>query len=172
MDFRFDSDITGVLLDGLRRGDYDVVFCSSTGDEDVDFTPVSQQDLVLIVPGGHLLAKHHTVDLADTLDYPYIFFGPGSGLRHVMDGMFKKLGAAPPPAYEVTEDQVITRLVAQGFGIAVVPYMELLLRLNVRILQISNPVWERIFYMATLKNRSLPPAARNFTDYVRRTTHL
>ena len=86
--------------------------------------------------------------------------------------MFKKLGAAPAPAYEVTEDQVIVGLVAQGLGIAVVPYMELLLRLNVRILQISTPVWERIFYMATLKNRSLPPADRNFTDYVWRTTHL
>ncbi len=83
----------------------------------MDFTPVSQQDLVLIVPGGHPLAKHHTVDLADTLDYPYIFFGPGSGLRHVVDGMFKKLGAAPTLAYEVTEDQVIAGLVLRALAL-------------------------------------------------------
>ena len=172
VDFRFNSDITSVLLDGLQANEYDVVFCSKVEDERIEFVPVSQQDLVLIVPGGHPLAKQHAVDLADTLSYPYVFFGKQSGLRSVIDRMFEKLGAFPQPAYEVKEDQVIAGLVAQGFGIAVVPYMDLLLRLNVRILQISNPVWERKFYMATMKARNLPPAARIFTDYVKRTAHV
>ena len=42
---------------------------------------------------------------------------------------------------------MIAGLTAQGFGIAVVPYMDLLLKLDVKILQISAPVWERNLYM-------------------------
>ena len=83
-------------------------------------------------------------------------FAEKSGLRIVIDRLFEKIGKRPNIAYEIQEDQVIAGLVAQGFGIAVVPYMEELLRLNVKIIQISYPYWERNFYMATLKDRYLP----------------
>ena len=72
-------------------------------------------------------------------------FAEKSGLRIVIDRLFEKIGKRPNIAYEIQEDQVIAGLVAQGFGIAVVPYMEELLRLNVKIIQISYPYWERNF---------------------------
>ncbi len=53
--------------------------------------------------------------------------------------MFARTGASPKIAYETEEDQVIAGLVAQGFGIAVVPYMDILQKLNVNILQIRSP---------------------------------
>lgn len=54
----------------------------------------------------------------------------------------------------------------QGFGIAVVPYMDLLLKLNVRILKISSPAYERAFFMVHDKSVYLPPAVQNFRQYV------
>ena len=80
--------------------------------------------------------------------------------------LFEKIGKCPNIAYEIQEDQVIAGLVAQGFGIAVVPYMEELLRLNVKIIQISYPYWERNFYMATLKDKYLPPVVQRFKQFV------
>ena len=44
--------------------------------------------------------------------------------------------------------------------------MEELLRLNVKIIQISYPYWERNFYMATLKDRYLPPVVQRFKQFV------
>lgn len=55
---------------------------------------------------------------------------------------------------------------SQGFGIAVVPYMDLLLKLNVRILKISSPAYERAFFMVHDKSVYLPPAVQNFRQYV------
>ena len=81
-------------------------------------------------------------------------------------GLFAAAGGAPQIAYETEEDQVIAGLVAQGFGIAVVPYMDLLLKLDLAILEISAPPYKREFFLVHNDNVFLPPAARNFRQFV------
>ena len=165
--FTFNTGVTQKLLEGLLANRFDLVFCSQPPAElRLTAVPVSRQDLVLIVPRSHPLASLHTVDLADTLSYPQIYFSKGSGMRDVVDGLFAQIGGSPQIAYETEEDQVIAGLVSQGFGISVVPYMELLLRLDVKILQISRPVWERNFYLVSNDKIYLPPAVRQFRQYV------
>ena len=174
--FKFYTDVTQPLLQGLKDEKYDMVFCTQLENEkNIEFIPVSKQDLVLIVPRNHPLANRYTVDLTETLPYPHVYFAEKSGLRIVIDRLFEKIGKRPNIAYEIQEDQVIAGLVAQGFGIAVVlaeyggrvpDTMEELLRLNVKIIQISYPYWERNFYMATLKDRYLPPVVQRFKQFV------
>ena len=166
--FSFHSGITGPLLDALKAEKLDVVFCTKFDHEtEIEFTPVAKQDLVLIVPRDHPLAVKHSISLAEALPYPQVYFSQGSGLRTVVDALFEKIGGHPEIAYEIEEDQVIAGLVAKNFGIAVVPYMEELLRLDVKILQISYPYWERNFYMAVLKNRHRSKALQTFIDHVK-----
>ena len=83
-----------------------------------------------------------------------------------MDGLFAQIGGTPQIAYETEEDQVIAGLVAQGFGIAVVPYMEMLLRLDVKIIQISHPAWERNFYLVSDDRAYQTPAVRQFRQFI------
>ena len=64
------------------------------------------------------------------------------------------------------EDQGVAGLVSAGFGIAVVPRMPILSSLPVSIIEISTPSWERLFYMATLKNVYQAPVVTNFKNYV------
>lgn len=165
--FTFSTGVTQQLLESLSARRFDMVFCSRPPVE-LGFTsiPVHRQDLVLIVPRDHPLACRHSVDLPDTLDEPLVCFSKASGLRNVVDGLYAQIGAAPHIAYETEEDQVIAGLVAHGFGIAVVPYMEMLLRLNVKILQISHPVWERNFYMVSDDKVYMSPAAQRFRQFV------
>ena len=127
---------------------------------------MERQDLVLIVPRDHPLANRHSVDLGETLPYPQVYFSEGSGLRGVVDELFSRAGGQPKIAYEIDEDQVIAGFVARGFGIAVVPYMDMLLRLNVKIIQIASPVWERNFYMVTDDRTYMPPAVSSFRQFV------
>ena len=165
--FTFNTGVTQQLLEGVLANRFDLVFCSQPPAElRLTAVPVSRQDLVLIVPRSHPLASLHTVDLADTLPYPQVYFSKGSGMRDVVDRLFAQIGGVPQIAYETEEDQVIAGLVSQGFGISVVPYMELLLRLDVKILQISRPVWERNFYLVSNDKLYLPPAVRQFRQYV------
>lgn len=165
--FEFHTDRTQPLLERLLRQDCDLVFCSRPAPElHLTAVPVTQQDLVLIVPKGHPLSQRHSVDLAETLPYPQVYFSKSSGLRDVVDGLFAASGGTPRIAYETEEDQVIAGLVAQGFGIAVVPYMDLLLKLELSILQISAPPYRREFFMVHNGAVFLPPAAQNFRSFV------
>ncbi len=165
--FTFETGMTSALLEGLIERKYDLVFASKPPAElGLTSVAVERQDLMLIVPRGHELARRHSVDLGETLPYPQVYFSKGSGLRPVVDELFSRAGGRPKIAYEVDEDQVIAGLVARGFGIAVVPFMDLLMRLDVKIIQIASPVWERNFYMVSDDRAWQTPAVRNFRQYV------
>ena len=167
VDFSFHTGVSQILLEGLAARKFDLVFCSEPPSR-MNFTavPVQKQDLVLIVPKGHPLAAYHTIDLLETAPYPQIFFEKSSGIRSVVEQMFSQVGIEPQIAYETEEDQVIAGLVAQGFGIAVVPYMDLLLKLDVKILQIDPLVCERNLFMVNDESIFIPPCVRNFRQFV------
>ena len=171
--FTFHTGVTQELLDGLLEKRFDLLFCSQPPRAlQLTAVPVGRQDVVLIVPLNHPLAEHHTVDLAATLPYPQVFFSKRSGMRAVVDGLFAQIGGTPQIAYETEEDQVIAGLVSQGFGISVVPYMEMLLRLDVKILSIRRPVLERNFYLVSNDNVYMPPAVQRFRQYVLHSSRL
>ncbi len=165
--FSFRSGVSQSLLDGLAARKFDLVFCSEPPSRlGLTAIPVQRQELVLIVPKDHPLASGHSVELAQTAPYPQIFFEKSAGIRTVIEQMFADIGVEPQIAYETDEDQVIAGLVAQGFGIAVVPYMDLLLKLDLRILQINSPAYERNLFMVSDGSVFMPPCAENFRRFV------
>ena len=165
--FTFTTGATPALLSGLMEQQFDLVF-SSHPPAHLGLTAdvVFRQDLVVIVPPGHPLSHREQVSLEDTLPYPQIFFSKSSGLRSVVEELFEKIGVSPQIAYEVEEDQVIAGLVSKNFGIAVVPNMDILKRLNLQVLQITQPSWERNFYLICNQQRYIPPAVAQFRAFV------
>lgn len=165
--FTFHTGVSRSLLDGLAAREFDLVFCSEPEQRlGLTAVPVQKQELVLIVPRDHPLASGHSVELAQTAPYPQIFFEKSSGIRAVVEQMFRRIGVEPHIAYETEEDQVIAGLVAQGFGIAVVPYMDMLLKLDLRILQISSPAYERKLFMVSDGSSFMPPCVERFRQFV------
>lgn len=168
--FIFRTGSTSFLLDGLIAKDYDLIFSSQIPEEYQQYhltkTPVAYQDLVVIVPKNHPLADRQSVSLGETLPYPYIYFAKGAGIRNDINELFQILGSRPSIAYEVEEDQVIAGLVARNFGIAIVPYMDLLRRLDVQILTIEKPAYKREIFMVSSQNTYLTPSVQLFQKYV------
>ncbi len=165
--FTFHTGVSQSLLDGLAARKYDLVFCSEPSPRlGLTAVPVQKQELVLIVPKDHPLASGHSIELAQTAPYPQIFFEKRSGIRSVVERMFLDIGVEPRIVYETEEDQVIAGLVAKGFGIAVVPYMDLLLKLDVRILQINSPAYERNLFMVSDGSTFMPPCVSHFRQFV------
>lgn len=159
--------VTEDLLNGLKNKRYDLVICSKLAKEpSIEFIPVAQQKLVVIVPEDHPLAIRNSITLSETLDYPHIVFSKRSGLRPIIDELFDTIGGFPEVVYEIEEDQVIAGFVAKGFGIAVVPDMNILETMKVKKLEITSPNWQRNFYLAFLKGKYLSPAAQTFKNYV------
>lgn len=162
-----DRGLTTDILEGLKERKYDIGFCSKIENEpSIEFIPIAKQDLVVIVPPDHPLAQKDEVNLEETLDYKQIIFKKKSGLRHIIDSLFNTIQAYPDIAYEIEEDQVAAGLVANGFGIAIVPDMPLLELLDIKKLPLVSPSWQRYFYMATLKGIYQPPVIESFKKFV------
>ena len=169
IDFTFHTDVTGRLLDDMQLGKYDLLFCSKPSEE-YHFTaePVMKQRLVLITPKGHPLAKKRkrSINLAETAGFSYVCFEKNSGIRSIFDEMLKRSDITVKVAYETEEDQVIAGLVASGFGIAVVPYMDILEKMSVEIFEIESPEYERSFYMVNDNSTYMSPAVETFRNFV------
>ena len=167
IEFHFHTGLSADLIQGLKDKKYDIAFCSKLDSEpQIEFIPMAKQDLVMIVPLDHPLAARDSVDLIDTIPYPQIVFSKKSGLRPVIEGLFRQIGARPDVAHEIEEDEVVAGLVANGFGIAVCPNMPILNSMKLKALHITSPKWERNFYMAMLKERYLPPIVHELKEFV------
>lgn len=167
VEFSFHSDLSSGLIDGLLQHKFDLVFCSEPEKSlGLTATPVTSQKLVMIVPNGHPLADRESIGLAETLEYPAVWFAKGSGLRKVVDGMYEQVGGKPISVVETEEDEVIAGLVAAGFGIAVVPDMDMLHKLDISVLEITSPPYHRDFFMAWDDSVFMSPAAQRFRSFV------
>ena len=171
IEFHFTVGTTADLIEGLKDDRYDIIFSSyQDGEPDVEFHKIGEQKLVVAVPENHPLAVKDSVDLLDTIEYPQIYFEKGSGLRPVVDQMFEQINRFPKVAFEMEEDSSMAGLVAQGFGIAVMPDIPVLKALPLKKLQISNPRYERALYLAVRKKHYLSPVAKAFIRFVEEET--
>ena len=80
--------------------------------------------------------------------------------------MFEQVGIEPNIICEVEEDSAVIGLVAINYGIALVPNIAMLEQFPVKKLTITNPPHERYIYLATVKNRYLPPAVHTFCNFI------
>lgn len=167
--FRFTVGNTSEIIQGLKEDRFDIGFCSMAEKEaEILFTPVGKEKLVVVTPKGHALSYEKAVDLKQVAEYPQIFYTGSSGLRPVVDRMFEQAHLIPKIAYEIEEDGSMAGLVAQNFGIAVMPEIPILSRLEVDVIPLRNQDQKRYFYMAEGKSKYQPPLVKRFADYVKK----
>ena len=165
--FLFGQGTTKSLIEGLKQEKFDMVFCSKLESEpDIDFIPIANEELVVIVANEHPLAKKESIDLREIDGYPFIGFSEKSGIRPIIEELFKKADIKPNIICEVEEDNSVAVLVEIDYGIAVMPRISSLKHYNVKVLPITNPKHERYIYLATLKNRYLTPSVNLFKKYI------
>ena len=164
--FLFGQGTTQSLIKDLKEEKYDMVFCSLVDDEpDIEFIPIANEELVVIVSNEHPLAKNEFIDLSEVGNYPFIGFSEKSGIRSLISDLFKEVDINPNIICEVEEDNAVAGLVEINYGIAVVPKISSLKYYNVKVLPIINPKHERFIYLSTLKNRYLTPSVNLFKKY-------
>lgn len=167
--FHFTVGNTSEVIHGIKEERFDIGFCSMAERESgIQFTPVGMENLVVVVPKGHPLSYEKAVDLEQAAAYPQIFYTSNSGLRPVVDRMFEQVKVRPQIAYEIEEDGSMAGLVAQNFGIAVMPEIPVLKQLEVDVVPLRNQHQKRYVYMACGKDKYQPPLVSKFADYVKR----
>ncbi len=155
------------LLYSLKREKYDVVFCSKMDNQqDVEFIPVYEQGMVVIVPENHPLANRKKVSIQDICPYPLVTYTKESGMRNLIDELFHKAQMLPNILFQFEDINSMAGMVAANRGVAIITDNLSIQNYNVVKLELDTLYSKRVVHMAYMTNRSLAPAVENFKEYI------
>ena len=95
--------------------------------------------------------KRKAISLKEVALYPQIMFSKTSGFRNLQEQIFDKEGIKVRPVCTAEEIEVITGLVENGFGISVLPYMDIIRHHNIVAIPVQTSIWKSKFYIARRK---------------------
>lgn len=166
--FHLSTAATWELMEGLEDQRYDVALSSHDPEQtQVDFLPVKAQPFVLVVPEDHPLAHRSQVRLEETRHERHILFDRSAAIRLEIDQLYQTLPQWPPVAYEIQEAQDIAGLVANHFGVAVLPDSFFLRSLPVKAIPLAEAPVRRYVCLAVSTRHPMSPHVRAFWAFAK-----
>ena len=145
--FAIYNGMTPDILQGLENMTYDLGFCSAQPSSELfEYCSVQKSYVGIVVPKGHELIIKETFSFRDITTYPQIFFTRTSPMRKLQEQIYKDYQISAAPACEAEEIEVILNMIEHGFGISVLPYLDIFKNRNVDVLPLSETKWESTFY--------------------------
>ncbi|MEI5992647.1 LysR family transcriptional regulator [Candidatus Enterococcus mansonii] len=155
------------MTDLLLKEEVDIAIMSKLNeDQQLTYEIVTEQEIVLVVPLDHPLAKKDHVSLGETNDYPFVYFNKRSGLRPHIDKMLTAASVTPTIVCEVEEDHTMLGFVANSYGIALMPRIPSISAYKVKTITLDDNLFPRFIYLATKKDHFLSPAALRFKEFI------
>lgn len=123
IEIHLEIDSTIPLLDGLGRGELDLVVGTLPLEDNgrVRIFPVYTEPLAIIAPPAHPLAGRRSLSPGSLSEFRFISFNRGSVTRRIVENGFKEKGIVPRTAMVIDSPEAIKKLVASGLGLAVLP---------------------------------------------------
>ena len=145
--FAIYNGMTPDILHGLETMTYDLGFCSGQPSSELfEYCPVQKSYVGIVVPKGHELISKEAFNFVILL-HTHRFSSHGQAqcesFRNKSTKIIKFLQA---PACEAEEIEVILNMIEHGFGISVLPYLDIFKNRNVDVLPLSETKWESTFY--------------------------
>ena len=148
------NQCTPELIRKLKNDELDAILISLLPkDNDIEFIPVCDQELVAIVPECFPEFDEDGLDLTRISTYPFIHFSGKSGLKLEINRMLERVNVTAKVCCEMEDLVSIAGLVSSGVGMAIVPETPVLKNYALRMLPIKNPRYKRKIYLGVMKNR-------------------
>jgi DNA-binding transcriptional LysR family regulator len=159
------------VLERLRENQDDLLIMGRVPEElAVEATPFLDNDLVVIAPPGHHLAKKRAIPLKQLLKERFLLREPGSGTRLAMDKLFLDKGLELTPYMELGSIEAIKQAVMAGLGISVMSQHNLRLELDghkMCMLDVKGFPLRRHWFAVHASDRKLSLVAQTFLDFIR-----
>lgn len=123
------------------------------------------EELFVIVPKKHPLAKLNHVKLEDIKNEPFIAIKKGNSLRQLVDELFVKEKIELNTTFAAEEMHTVAGFVSAGMGVSLIPNIKGLDNYDVKRLKVDPPCYRSVG-VSWAKNRYLPPAATEFKQYL------
>jgi len=164
--FKFYQAPSSEIYNRLMDGTVDLAFSTQFDNDKLDSCVIGKHRSVLIVSKKHPLARKDSVDLAEIRDEKLITYSGECQMRVYIDSILKKFHISPSIILETVYDNIIIGSVAANFGVAIIPEPLAPVHNNVKVLTITNDIPHREMCMIWVKDRYMPPAVKNFKNYV------
>lgn len=166
--FSFNQSHTSSMIAGLKADEHDIIFGSYVENEpNIAFIPILHQDMVIITPKGHPLSAHTSVSIRELEHYPVIGYDRYSGLGNFIQDFYYKNSLKISTICDCPDENAISAMVSENFGIALVAHTDTITPEKVDILEINDVPLEHTVYMGFVKGKYQLPAVRRFIDFIR-----
>lgn len=85
--------------------------------------PFMKDSMCAIVAPGHSLTKKKAASLSEMTQFPFLMREKGSAGRELLDAAFSLQQLTVLPRWESTSTQALVKAVAEGLGVAILPYL-------------------------------------------------
>jgi DNA-binding transcriptional LysR family regulator len=146
------------------------VIGKKTTSPDLDAVPFVKDELVVIAPRNHSLAKKKSIRTKDLPDYPFIIREEGSNTRQTYEDVLKKKGIKLNIVLELGSTEAIKQAVSAGLGISIVSPLCIQSERKHRdlhALRITDADLVRQFHIISLRGKHLSPGTQRFLDQLK-----
>jgi DNA-binding transcriptional LysR family regulator len=137
--------------------------------EALTLLPYHDDELVVVAPHGHPLARRKSVRMAQLLDYDVVGAHPGSVMNHLLTKAAAELGRPLRLRIQVSSYDALCLMVAAGLGVGVLPRQSAQLfvpALPIQCLALAEPWAQRKLVVAVRDVAALSPAARLLVQHI------
>lgn len=131
--------------------------------------PLGEDELVLVVPRDHLLARRRAVRFADTLDFDYVTFEASSQFYLWLSREASRLNTVLKGRIQVRGFDALCRMAAAGLGIGIVPRRpaeDFAKSMRIAIVELREP-WVRRRYSVVYRSAAeLARVERTFISFI------
>ena len=151
------------IENGITGGRLDCGFLTAIENDPLDFTPLFEDPMLVIMAPDNVLTKKRALPLRDLKKYPIITQFQGSD--HDVQQIFKKTKMRPKTKYILDDDISVMGMVAAGEGIALMPVMMLeTAAFDLEAIPLDPPQY-RTIGIATLPIRETTLLVRTFIAF-------
>ena len=120
--FEIEERVGAAIVRAVADGTTDIgILGSHTPAQGLATFPYHTDQLVLVVPAGHALAKRKSVKFAEALAYPFVSHHAASSLWALMTQAAREAGGAIQQRIQVSSFDCMCRMVEANLGIAMLP---------------------------------------------------
>ncbi|MEC0370382.1 LysR family transcriptional regulator [Paenibacillus chibensis] len=105
----------------LLKGEIDFGFVSLPTMDSFHIIPLRQDRMLCIMPPGHPLSGHPSIQYSQIAQEPFIM--PKEGSDYDVRRVLKKGNIKPPVSFQAADDYAIIAMVENGLGISILPEM-------------------------------------------------
>ena len=171
VDVRLEEQISSAIAQSVAENAADVGILNQGhyGDRVVQL-PYRTDELVLVVPRDHALARRKSARLADALPHDFVGAHPGSAINTPLTKAASEAGLPLRLRMQVTSYDALCLMVAAGLGVGVMPRGSAALYKGtqpIRVVTLNEPWTHRQLVLCVRSGESLSSVARLLVDHLR-----